>query len=197
MSSEFGKLVKNTAIVTAGFSLLIPVLLATRNCEGDKQNISPLNYSVSNNIPEAPKYNLRGLECSGYVRNAAEDLFGKEFSWSNAWDRIHNDDVVVSNVANNDELITYVNQGVLKPGMVLGIRCPGSSFSDRLDQTGNPVRNTHNELYLGAEDVNRNGKFDTNELYFAHQFITNIERITLEDMNQRGLEAVYIVDSKN
>ena len=46
------------------------------------------------NVPVYNRFKLTPGSCSGYVRRAAQDIFDKEYSVSNAWDRRYEDELV-------------------------------------------------------------------------------------------------------
>ncbi len=129
---------------------------------------------------------LDELLCSKYVRLAASDLFGKSYSISPAWDRHYNDSLVYEFRGLSLEELAL--RKVLKPGMVIGVHNPGSSHNKDLDMQGNPVKYTHNALYLGTN------KFG--EPLVAEQFINAINVRTEKDMRRDKLTPIEIIDAK-
>jgi len=204
MSFEFRRFVKQTTVATLAFSPLIPLLLVTRDCGGNKSS----NYIIQAQSREVVQTKSTGVpnihfieslpknNCASYVRIMAKDKFGKNFTNSNAWDRRYND-VSVASVDGTEGLITKIEQSLLDPGMVIGIYYDNSNYLNHLDQTGKKVRYTHNVLYLGWNDSDGNGRVDENEVHFAHQFGRKQETFTLNEMAEKNFTPMEILDSKN
>ena len=136
-----------------------------------------------------PVYNSRKVpekHCSGYMRRAAQDIFGEEFAISEAWDRIYNDQLVATvGTRSLDEL---VSEGMLKPGMGVGVYNPQSSCNSRLDMKGKPIAYSHNVLYLGR---NPEG-----EHLFAHQFGEETFIYTSKQLERAHLHPRFIIAAK-
>jgi hypothetical protein len=139
---------------------------------------------------EVPMYSWRRVRpgrCAAYARMAAEELFGKEYSYSDGWDRQYNDKVV-SNINNNENLRNLERQGILEPGMMIGAYYPNSPYLGKTDSHGNEITYTHNLIYLG--------KNPEGQLIFVDQAKIRTQVRTLEDWNKVGIEARYIFDIK-
>jgi len=141
-------------------------------------------------VVRVPKYNPLKVfpgNCSGYVRRAAWDLFRKEFSASNAWDRRFKD-TLVGRVCDNEGLETAEQKGVLKPGMIIGVYYPHSLHLNSENMYEEKVPYTHNMIYLGRNKENG--------MVFAEQFGTRTRVRTLEEFAEDNLEPREIIDSK-
>lgn len=141
---------------------------------------------VTLNVPVYSWRRLKPCCCSGYVRMTAWDLFSKEYSLADAWNRRYRDLVVAK--TNNESLESFVEAGILMPGMVLGVHYPGSIHLEDLDETGNKVMYTHNMLYLGLTA--------DQEPLFAEQFKNKTRTRKLEEFREHDLQAMEILDSR-
>lgn len=139
---------------------------------------------------EVPVYNhikLKSGNCSGYVRLAAKDIFGEEYQPETAaWDRRHKD-MPICKVERNEQLVELAEQGILQPGMIVGVFYPRSTHLNEMGMDGEKVPYTHNMLYLGRNDEGK--------LVFAEQF-GRIRTRTLEQFAENGLEAREIIASR-
>lgn len=135
-------------------------------------------------IPAAPIFSLQPSMCAQYARLAAQELFGLEYSKSNAWDRIYEDELITEV---EGPLVNYIERQFLVPGNIVGVFNPRSVHNFRKDRKGRPVRYTHNALYLGAGDINGDGETGDSEIFFAHQFGPVIRRTSLEELTRKGL----------
>jgi hypothetical protein len=114
---------------------------------------SKISVSADGRDLEVPVYSLRRVgpgRCSAYVRMAAEELFGIEYSYSDGWDRKYKDSVVtsVANVKNpNQKLEELERTGVLRPGMLVGAFYPGSPHLEKIDSEGNYTRYSYPTLF--------------------------------------------------
>jgi hypothetical protein len=122
--------------------------------------------------------------CAMYVRVAAEHLFGKRFSQVPAWDRIYNDKLVerVEDMTLNE----MAAQGILQPGMIVGVTNPSSPNINRKDQRGEIVMYTHNSIYLGQSPENRS--------LFAEQFGDLTQVFDEGNFCERNLTPVHVFD---
>jgi len=136
-------------------------------------------------VPVFSRFKLTPGSCSGYARRVASELFGKDFSHANAWDRRYVDNVVCG-VETNVELEALERFETLKPGMIVGVFYPRSYYNGAKDMEGNPVAYTHNLVYLGRDK--------TGELTFAEQFGVNTRTRTLAEFSDHGFEAREIID---
>ncbi len=113
-----------------------------------------------------------GTWCAGYARVAAENLFGKKYSRTDAWCRRIDDKLVkeFENVdwKNNGMLRTLTNDGTLQRGMIVGTRpesCVNNQYCEKEQSCYNgkiTAKVSHNLLYLGKDS---NG-----ELVFVESF---------------------------
>ena len=189
---------KNSSIIRKRASRLATLLVGAAGLIGSgfaaSETINPLfdstvSIQADGENLEVPIYSLRRVRpgrCAAYARMAAEELFGKEYSYSNGWDRKYNDEVI-ANVSGNQDLETLEEQGSLHPGMMIGAYYPGSPHLGKTDSHGNEITYTHNLLYLGR---NPEG-----ELTFADQAKARTRVRTLEDWNKAGIEARYVFDA--
>jgi hypothetical protein len=136
-------------------------------------------------IPRYSNFEQRPGLCSAYVRKVGEEVFGKNYSFSNAWDRRY-EDRFVSKV---DSLDSLENSRVLQPGMLVGMKYEDSKHSDEIDKNGNPVRYTHIGIYLGE---GRDGS-----PIIAHQFGANTRIDSESKLRDIGLKPVEILDSRD
>ena len=140
-----------------------------------------------------PKY-LDAGNCSGYVRLAAEKLYGKQYSYPcPTWQRKHNDKLVAL-VRTNSELRSFVDAGFLVPGMAIGFFNQLNKRNWTLDRENYLIDLTHLTLFLGRSTLD-------GDLVVAHQYgektsvetIGNFER----DLRKRLLVPKEIIDSTN
>lgn len=146
--------------------------------------------SVDGRSLNIPVYSLKNLgpgKCSAYVRMAAQEVFGKEYSFSNGWDRKYNDRVV-SELNGNEELRNLEREGILEPGMIIGAYFPESPYLGKKDGKGNVIDYTHNLLYLG--------KTLQGELLFADQAKFRTRISTLEELTDEGIKAKHLFDAR-
>ena len=129
---------------------------------------------------------LPPLRCSQFVRMAAKDLFGKNYSSSDAWERRYNDNLIDS--VGQKELKNLEEEGVLLPGRIVGFYNPRSRYNSTNDSRGFPVEYTHNALYLGKNIFGN--------LVFAEQRGEKIRITSLEEFIKEGLTPVEILDSR-
>ena len=182
---------KKTKFITgtvAGFVLGISGLFYA----GRKTDLldGSMNVKLESGCIDVPTYNLIKLRpgsCSKYVRMAAKELFGKNYDSSNAWNRKYHDSIV-SKIDNNEELNSLEQLGELKPGMIVGVYVPTSSYNGIEDELGKKVGYTHVMLYLG--------KGKDGNLLFAEQFRTKVRIRNLEEMNEDNLVAREVLDAR-
>jgi len=127
-------------------------------------------------LPDGPD----GYQCSDYARQLATK-FGKTFSQRDAWDRVYFDEIE-ARIYNNQDLKDYEQQGKLKPGMLIGVKYPGSSFREGKDFNGNPRQFTHTMCYIGKDEKG--------ELVFAESIGGNEKFRRLSEFG--NLEAKYV-----
>ncbi len=140
-------------------------------------------------IREVPVYGtalMQQGQCARYVRLVADEMFGKIYSIEPAWNRRYCDKLVAE--IGESSLRDLSEQGVLKPGMVIGILNPGSPSEFVLDKEGKRARYTHNALYIG-----NNG---SGEPIFAEQFYLGVKVRTEKCMRADSLEPKEIIDAK-
>ncbi len=86
--------------------------------------------------------------CAQYIRKLSEDLDGRSFPPTHAWNvRYLELEYFVS--LNVDSFLELSKSGKLEEGMVIGIRNPNSKHNSRKDETGNKVMYTHLARYCG------------------------------------------------
>ena len=110
--------------------------------------------------------------CAKYARVGAEEFFGLYYHWTDAWCRsLDGFDTVVweadsRDSSNNYKLEQLEGEGILEPGMIVGVYYQYSSYNGLnktcllgKDSSGNiiysnpvQVKYTHNLLYLGRND---------------------------------------------
>ncbi len=159
--------------------------VADKNLDLYDRNIE---VSLKNRDVEVPVYNifdgLKPFRCSSYVRKVAGEIFPEigDYSWSDAWDRPSNDELV-SEVRSFRDIDRLYADGIVKEGMVVGVRVPGSSYNDR-----GAYGFGHNILLLGE---NKEGE----EMY-AHQWGTKTHIHSSRDLENFGFEPVVVVKPK-
>jgi len=85
---------------------------------------------------EVPVYNtftgLRFGLCSAYVRKASDEIFpeNEAYSYSDAWERPQNDKLIAQ-IDSFSDIDSLLVEGSVTPGMVVGVRVPGSEYNDR------------------------------------------------------------------
>ena len=142
-------------------------------------------------IESAPLYGgLKGTKCAAYAVSVARDHFGKSFKFGDAWNlRYNNSHKVVSEVKGRNHFKELVADGTVKPGMIVGIYYPFSSYLNHKDQTGAKVEYTHVAVFAG---VNPQG-----EPVFYHQFKDRTEKITLNKLTTSlGSDIHEVIDTR-
>ena len=129
---------------------------------------------------------LYPYHCSAYGRKAAEKLFGKEYSYSDAWDRGDNDKLVAE--VGDKTLDELADRGILTPGMLVGLENPNTMLRGKVDSKGNMVRYTHIEEYLGQNDEG--------DALFAGQYGFKTQVRTESEILRAGLIPREIIDEK-
>lgn len=130
-------------------------------------------------IPHYSKSEVPPFYCSRYVQFAAKDLFGLEYSRSDAWNRRYDDQLV--GPITNAELKTRASEGKLIPGDIIGFYNPSSSHNQDIDKNGKPVQYTHVMLFVGV-DSNGNPQF-------AHLYGKNTLLVGSDYIKEKKLEA--------
>ena len=128
------------------------------------------------------------FRCSQYVRLVGEQLFGKKFSISHAWDRRYSDKLVVSS-EDVLPLKKFVESGTLSHGMLIGIYSPGSLFESCVDIRGERARYTHIGIYLGLNEYG--------EPILAEQYEGSFLFRSENELLRRGLRPMEIIDCSN
>ncbi len=174
------------ALLAATFAGLYGLhsLSSPQQKEAENDN-APQQYENYNGSLQAPAIQLPSANCALYARLATEQLFNKHYTHSHAWDRRYND-VLVAKV-DNKSLKDFEASGILKPGMIIGMYNPKSTYNNWLDSKNKKVTYTHNVVYLGKDKGN---------LVFGHQFGT-VRTQTLEQILHDGLVPREIIDSRN
>ncbi len=173
-----------------------PLVLVEGGIYEEKIGLKDIRISVEvieNGAPRilnVPFYSFIALlpcKCSAYVRMSAQELFGKNYSFSNAWDRRYNDRLVAE--VDGKFLEEFVDEGELQPGMAVGMYNPLSIYKNRIDQRGELVRYTHLALFLGL------GR--THKPIFAEQF--ELRTIIRDEraLREAGLQPIEIIDSRS
>lgn len=135
-----------------------------------------------NKIINVPVYSLDSVPkfyCARYARLVAKELFDKEFPEADAWDMRTNSKVVASPTQNSD-LEFLADQGILQPGMIIGLLNPET----KQKHPNRPY--THMAVYLGRNSI----------LQFAEQ-VETITRISdLDDFYDYHFKAKEVLDVK-
>jgi hypothetical protein len=116
-----------------------------------KTNRVSVTDGVESKVLDVPVYHKELVPpdyCSRYARLAAEQMFGKKYPKANAWD-ISKVCSRVANVGNNEELIALAEDGILKPGMIIGLYYPDTEHNNF------EYPYTHVSLFLGLDSRNR------------------------------------------
>jgi hypothetical protein len=108
-----------------------------------------LNYGPIK-VPIFPFSEVPRMSCAGHVRRAAQEMFDKQFTTCDAWNRRYHDRLVLQ-IPSGTRLGTLAHQGILREGMIIGVHNPGSHYLAERDETGKVVQYTHNALYLGRD----------------------------------------------
>lgn len=158
-----------TALVDRKYADIFGVNIPTKTLQGE------INVPVYNIFT-----GLHPGNCSAYARKSAEELFGKNYSLSPAWGRRENDRLVAQ--INGQSLDFFVNQGILKSGMIIGTFNSSSPYNEKHEPY------THNMLYIGQ---NKQG-----QPLFADQFRTKTQVRTEKQIRDAGLIPMEIIDSR-
>ena len=138
---------------------------------------------------EIPDYNLikvRPANCSKYARMCAEDVFGKHYSFANAWDRRYEDKLVCK----ADNLENLAASETLQPGMLVTWRNSGSRYIQGTDESGADRNCSHVAVYVGIDSK-------TNELLFAEQRGTKKQVVGYKQMKNEGWTPIEVIDSRD
>jgi len=134
---------------------------------------------------EVPVYNtftgLRPSLCSAYVRKASDEIFPENgtYSYSHAWERPQNDRLIAQ-IDSFSDIDSLLAEGSVAPGMVVGVRVPGSEYNDRGEFDFGHVM-----LLLGE---NRDGE----ELY-AHQWGAKTYVHSRTKLEDHGFEPIVVM----
>lgn len=139
------------------------------------------------NVPLYNPVKLGAYHCSKYTRMASKEMFGKEYSYSDAWNRRYNDRVVGK--TSNEEITSQIADGILTPGMMVGVNVPQSAHKNMIDAKGKKSDYGHVALYIGVSPEG--------DPLLAEQFGISTRVVTLEDMMGRGLEVREIIDTRS
>jgi len=141
-------------------------------------------------IPSLAKFKLRSLNCSRYVNMAAQKHYGEvdSFPQRDAWNMRYASKIVAKLKTKNkyDEMEGLREEGILRPGMVLGVYNPFSIYRNTLDETGHKAKYTHVLLYVGKD---KEGK-----LLFDHQWNNKTMRVDFDWMKENYLNPVEVLD---
>lgn len=141
---------------------------------------------VKLSVPVYDEKSVPANNCSKYARLAAGDVFGLSLPPAHAWDRRYHDLIVAD--AEEGSLESLAQQGVLNPGMVVGIYNPRSLFNVKKDMKGKRVKYTHVGLYLGT---NYSG-----DILIAHKYGSRTEVTDLGTLERKGLKVREVLSAK-
>lgn len=138
---------------------------------------------------KAPQYNTPRDYCSRYARIAAENIFGKKYSWEDAWN-LRYKDKIAHHFNENDSFKELITNNILRPGMLVGVKQPDNKTSHENDKDleGNKVKYTHIILYAGLND--------SGEPEFLHQYGRKKEKINEKDFEKFGFTPKEIITTK-
>lgn len=141
-------------------------------------------------IPSLAKFRLQSLNCSKYVRLAAQEYYGEvdSFPQRDAWNMRYASKIVAKLKSKNkyEEMESLREEGVLRPGMVLGVYNPFSNHRNDIDEQGHRAKYTHVLLYVGKD---KDG-----ELLFDHQWNNKTMRVNSDWIKENYLTPVEILD---
>jgi len=174
--------------------------LAEQNDEDEKEKIMsylrPIYLDlVINKKILTPKYKYctGKVYCSAYAYLSTWELFGFDYSGSDAWCRELNDKLVYkfeeNDFTNNDEVPKLIDKGILKPGMIIGVFYAHTEAKEfhTLQNCGSEqvyVEYTHNMVYLG--------KNEQSEIVFAHLYGPFPSIIKLDDLGDTFATRVIV-----
>lgn len=155
-----------------------------------------INYSDSlgipeyDSIPELAKFKIKSLNCSKYVQLAAQEYYGPvdSFPQRDAWNMRYPSKIVAKFKTKDKyiEMEKLRQEGILKPGMILGVYNPNSNHNDEIDESGHKAKYTHVLLYVGKDK-------DGN-LLFDHQWNKKTMRVNGNWIKQNYLNPIEILD---
>lgn len=170
-----------------GAAMLVPsVYMEAKYGDGFDRHQETETIQGEVNVPLYNPIKLGAYHCSRYARLAAKEMFGKDFSHSDAWNRPYNDRVVGK--TSNREITSQIANGILTPGMMIGIYVPQSAHQNMIDAKGKKSEYGHVALYIGVSPEG--------DPLLAEQFGISTRVVTLEDMMGRGLEVREIIDTR-
>lgn len=141
-------------------------------------------------IPALAKFKLNSLNCARYVQKAAQKYYGEidSFPQRDAWNMRYASEIVVQLTSKDKyrEIKDLREEGILRPGMILGLYNPKSKYRNTLDESGKKAKYTHVVLYVGKD---KNGN-----LLFDHQWNKKTLRVNTGWLKEKGLRPVEILD---
>lgn len=136
---------------------------------------------------EPPDYKLEKSSCAGYLRRSGRDLFGKNYSWGDAW-KLRGRNKFISEVKDTSDVKRLIINEEMLPGMAIGFYNPHSEHNNKVDDQGKKTNYTHVALYVGV-DKNLNPEFIHHEGNFKR-------KSTLKELTQSGFKPVFIFDDQ-
>lgn len=194
-----GLLMASNSVGTKENYVSIPLMVSTVNDSTVKSNLEKtvgflededLGASNFDSIPALAKFKLESLNCSKYVQLAAQEHYGEvdSFPQRDAWNMRYASKIVAKLKTKNkyDEMEVLREEGVLKPGMVLGVYNPFSIYRNTLDESGHKAKYTHVMLYVGKDEEGN--------LLFDHQWNKKTMRVGFDWMKENYLNPIEILD---
>jgi len=124
-----------------------------------------ITVNLENGVMEVPVFStifgLKPGRCSAYVRKIASELFGLEYTQSDAWNRIYSDHLV-ARVNGFSDVQRMIESHEMLPGMLMGVNLPNKDSFGLIDNHGETALFRHVMIYLGR------GR-ETGIPKFAHQ----------------------------
>ena len=182
ISDEFGK--ENKITIEPDKEIKVEKIIQARERPSEnylEKIIKVEKFDGDIKILKAPRYRIQSNHCSEYSQRAAKEIYGKNYSRGNAWDLGKNNQIV-QEIKETDDLIALADSGILKPGMIIGTYNPGSSVNRK------GRKYTHVVTYIG--------KNEDNQPEFIHQWGTIQEKMDLNELKQKKLRPVEIIDEK-
>lgn len=123
--------------------------------------------------------------CSKYAIKASKNLFGKEFVSQDAWN-LRYKNKVVDEIDSIGEIKELIIDDKLTPGMIVGVYNPKSNKNRRKDLERHRIKYSHVVVYAGI-----NKEFEPE---FIQQYGRRIEKLTLNELIEKGLTPKEIID---
>ncbi len=191
-SNSVGTMNLGESSLKSNYEMNSPVFDSIRksNLEKTLDISGEFNIPEHDSIPALAKFKLNSLSCAKYVQKAAQKYYGEvdSFPQRDSWNMRYASTIVAKFKEKDkyQELNTLREEGILRPGMILGVYNPRSAYNDTLDEKGNKAKYTHVLIYVGKDKKGN--------LIFDNQWDEKTLRVDTKWLKKKGLKPVEILD---